>query len=157
MTQIDPRIQALWDAAQAKRRLIAKSEGDGKYVTDGIFKFSKTGPAINIKTERSVSTLVEILAFLYNRDSSHIKAAKLLNADVDPTWLGASTQSWENDLLVRATQINIIKERAELSAMEETLFTLAPELRKELELADMEKKLGISVGAESEDSSKNES
>jgi len=134
MSEVKTNLERdLYNKVQKKKGEIAKAEA-GVYQTDCMFAFSKTGPRTDIRTVRSESDLVEILAFLNTRDMAHKKAVETLGVNVKNTWLGADISNWENDLKVRATALNIAQERAKLQSMEDTLKRISPELLKEIEL-----------------------
>lgn len=133
-------IRALYEKVQAKKTEILSAE-KGNYQTDGYFRFSSTGQVIDIKTVRSTDQLCDVTAFLIEREKSHEEAAKFLGVESKTTWLSAPINSWMNDLKLRATQLNIAAEKANLEGMENTLLTISPQLLKELQLEAVKKAL----------------
>lgn len=138
----DQRVQALFDALQAKKAEVANAERP-QYITGGSFRYSESnGASIDIISERNEKKLVEILTFLLERSEKYAVAAEQLNVTVDFTWLGFTVKEWFTDLKTRVSTLQIAKRRAELKELEEKINkVISPEMRREMELKALEASL----------------
>lgn len=138
----DQRVQALFDALQAKKAEVANAERP-QYITGGSFRYSESnGASIDIISERNEKKLVEILTFLLERSEKYAEAAEQLNVTVDFTWLGFTVKEWFTDLKTRVSTLQIAKRRAELKELEEKINkVISPEMRREMELKALEASL----------------
>jgi hypothetical protein len=137
------KAKELYDKVQAKKSAIEKAE-KGKFETDGMFRYSHSGAVMDIKTEKSKTKLVEVYAFLLEREEKLTTAAKELGVETEKTWLGAPISSWKEDLKIAANRLSIAKQKAELNKMEETLKMVSPDLLSTLEIENIEKALSES-------------
>ena len=134
----DERVALLFAKLQAKQAEVANAERP-QYITAGFFRFSTRDEQIDIKTARDERKLVEILAFLKEREESFAKAATDLGVEASFTWLGFTTEDWFKDLKTRVSGLQIAKRRAELKDLEERVnAVMTPELRREMEMKALE-------------------
>ena len=143
-TTIDQRVQALFDQLATKKEVVAKAEKP-VYVTGGQFRFSEdVSRSIDITTVRDERKLVEILTFLKERSSKYAEASADLGCEVKFTWLGFTVEEWTADLKTRVNILQISKRKAELVELEARLNAIvSPELRRQMELAALEKALTL--------------
>lgn len=114
------------------------------YLTGGMFKYSEASVSnsIDITTVRDERKLVEVAAFLRERESNYLPAAKELGCDVRFTWLNFTKDEWMADLQTRVNILQIAKKRAELRDLEELVNTLvSPELMRSMKMAEASAKL----------------
>lgn len=114
------------------------------YLTGGSFKYSEAtvSGAVDITTVRDERKLVEIAAFLRERESNFLPAAKELGCEVKFTWLNFTKDEWMQDLQTRVNILQIAKKRAELRDLEELVNTLvSPELMRKMKMAEASEKL----------------
>jgi len=134
----DQRVQVLFDKLKAKQAEVANAERP-QYLTAGLFRFSTRDEQIDIKTLRDERKLVEILAFLKDREENFAEAAEELKVSASFTWLGFTTEEWSKDLQTRVSGLQITKRRAELKELEERVnAVMTPELRREMEMKALE-------------------
>lgn len=135
----DEKVKALFASLQAKKAEIANAERP-QYITGGSFRYSESvGNPIDIMTVRDERKLVEILAFLKDREKSYAEAAAELKVKADFTWLGFTVEEWLKDLKTRVTILQITKRRAELIALEARVnAVVTPELRRQMEMEDLQ-------------------
>lgn len=141
---INDAIKVLFEKLAAKKAEVSKAEKP-VYITGGQFRYSENiGNTIDIMTVRDSRKLVEILAFLKDRESSFNEAAKELNVDNSFTWLGVTVADWTEDLKTRLSVLNLIQTRKELVDLEERLNKIVPaELRAQMELEAIQAALGV--------------
>lgn len=134
------KIKELYEKVQIQKAAI-DAANKNNYVTDWIFKFGNSGQVVDIKTERSIPKLIDILGFLYNISASN-KAASEKLLGIDPnykfTWLGATIEQWESDLSTRVTQLTMANKKAALKAAEETLLQFDPSILETIKLEAIE-------------------
>lgn len=135
------QVKALYQKVQEQREKVLKAE-KGSYVTDGIFRYSESGAVTDVKIVRDKRKLRDMLAFLLERDSFQTEASTRLGMTVETTWLGATTEQWENDFKVRATQLDIVAEKSKLNMIETELFKMCPELAQEVKFQELMSMLG---------------
>jgi hypothetical protein len=114
------------------------------YLTGGIFKYSEVSPAgpIDITIIKDERKLVEIAAFLREREANFAPAAKELGCNVNFTWFGFTRENWMADLQTRVNIIQIAQKRKELRDLEELVNTLvSPELMRKMKMAEAAEKL----------------
>lgn len=142
MTQVSEQIRTLFEKVQAKKAEIASAEA-GRFVTDGLFKFGSNTRVIDLKTEKNVDALTDIMAFLLEKESYSNVAAKRLGLPTEPfKWMGATVSQWESDLKTRITQLQLTQRRCELKKAEEDLLKISPALLEELRLDAISKLVG---------------
>lgn len=139
----DERVKALFASLQAKKAEIANAERP-QYITGGLFRYSESvGNPIDIMTVRDERKLVEILAFLKDREKSYTEAAAELKVKAGFTWLGFTTDEWAKDLRTRVSILQIANRRKELAELEARVnAVMTPELRRQMEMEALEALLG---------------
>lgn len=139
----DELVKELFDSVQEKKLAIEKAERPC-WETSGNFGYSANSghDRVNIQTVTDVRKLVEMYAFLIDREEKSEKAAKDLGVDYKFTWLGFSVDEWKNDFQTRVDQISIQEKRKELSEIESRLNAIiSPELKAQMELEAISKLL----------------
>ena len=139
----DEQVQALLKIIQEKRAEIAKIEKPS-WETNCAFRYNPNSAALdaNIQTVTKIPELVNIAAFLLEKESFHNKANETLGTDVKFKWLGYSLNEWMADIKTRLSKVEISKKRDELDKLEKRLGSLiSPELRNQMELDDIAAKL----------------
>lgn len=135
----DEVVKNLFDKLLIQKAEVSKAERP-VYITGGQFRYSESiGNTIDIMTVRDSRKLVEILAFLKDREKSFNEAKEELGVNVDFTWLGVSVEDWTWDLKTRLSVLNITAKRKKLAVLEEKLNKLvSPEMRTQMEIAAIE-------------------
>ena len=139
----DELVKELFDSVQEKKLAIEKAERPC-WETSGNFGYSANSghDRVNIQTVTDVRKLVEMYAFLIDREEKSENAAKNLGVDYKFTWLGFSVDEWKNDFQTRVNQISIQEKRKELSEIESRLNAIiSPELKAQMELEAISKLL----------------
>lgn len=139
----DELVKELFDSVQAKKLVIEKAERPC-WETSGNFGYSANSghDRVNIQTVTDVRKLVEMYAFLIDREEKSESAAKDLGVEYKFTWLGFSVDEWKNDFQTRVNQISIQEKRKELSEIESRLNAIiSPELKAQMELEAISKLL----------------
>lgn len=142
--QADAKTLALIKAVQEKKAQIAKAERPN-WITNCSFSFTgKPGDAINLHVENDVRTLIGIAGFILDKEASHNRGCGALNIDPIPTfkWMTFSASEWLSDVKARIAKIQIVEEKKKLESLEARLNAIiSPELRQQMELAEIEKAL----------------
>lgn len=139
----DQMIESLFAKLQDKKKAIEAIEKP-HFKTNLSFGWSEEnlGDRINIHTVTSVPKIVQMVAFLMQRQAAFQEAVKFLEVDADFTWLGFSLEDWLHDLKARAGKINIDAKRKEFKNLEDKLNSLvSPEQRRLMELEAITKAL----------------
>lgn len=139
----DELVKELFDSVQEKKLAIEKAERPC-WETSGNFGYSANSghDRVNIQTVTDVRKLVEMYAFLIDREEKSESAAKDLGVEYKFTWLGFSVDEWKNDFQTRVNQISIQEKRKELSEIESRLNAIiSPELKAQMELEAISKLL----------------
>lgn len=139
----DELVKELFDSVQEKKLAIEKAERPC-WETSGNFGYSANSghDRVNIQTVTDARKLVEMYAFLIDREEKSESAAKDLGVDYKFTWLGFSVDEWKNDFQTRVNQISIQEKRKELSEIESRLNAIiSPELKAQMELEAISKLL----------------
>jgi hypothetical protein len=146
MSTTDDQTLALIEQVKAKKAAIASAEKP-VYQTNCSFSLiegTKSG-AVNLHLETDVKKLISIAAFLVERSSAYLAAAKNVFGIEKPpefTWDGFSVNDWLNDLKLRVTKIRIVAEKQKLEALEARLQKIiSPGKMRELELEAITKEL----------------
>ena len=139
----DEKVRELFNSVQEKKLAIEKAERPC-WQTSGNFGYSANSghDRVNIQTVTDVRKLVEMYAFLIDREEKSESAAKDLGVDYKFTWLGFSVDEWKNDFQTRVNQISIQEKRKELSEIESRLNAIiSQELKAQMELEAISKLL----------------
>jgi len=140
----DDRVLALFALLQSKKAAIASAEKP-VYVTGGQFRYSESmGQTIDLITERQIKKLADISDFLIGRSQYRAETNTKFGLDLPFTWLGFTHAEWDADLTTRINILQLAKRKTELAELEARVDkVMSPELRQKLELAELEKALGI--------------
>jgi hypothetical protein len=144
MNEQDQKIRKLWETAQTKKNEIAKIEKKASWETNCSFKYGDgLSDSFNIQTVSDPAVFVAALAFLNNKEESFEAAAKELGVTVSKfKWAGYSVEDWKTDFLSRIAKVTLSTKKKELDTLQKRLDSLiSPELRRTLELEEIEKEL----------------
>ena len=143
METTDSQVKKLFDLVQSKKLVIEKAEKPC-WETNRNFGFSASSAhdRVDVGTITDSRKLVEMYAFLIDRQEKSEKAAKELGVDFNFSWLGFSTDEWKSDFQTRINQISLQSKKKELSQIEARLNAIiSPELRAQMELEEISKVL----------------
>lgn len=144
MAQTDDKTLRLIEEVRRQEAEIAKLDHP-TWKTNCSFAYVEgTANAINLHVESSVSVLVNIAAFLLQREEAYNKAAEKLGVGDVPQfrWGGFLVENWLEDLKTRIGKIQITSKRRKLDALKARLEQIiSPELRAQLELEAIEREL----------------
>ena len=143
MSTFDEQVKALFEKLNSKKAEVANAERP-VYITGGSFRYSESmHNVVDIITVREERKLVEILAFLNEREKNYDEAAKELGVNANFTWLGFTKDDWKKDIMTRVSILQLAKRKAELAELEKKLNgILSPELRAKMELEYITTALG---------------
>lgn len=140
-TTKDVLIDELIQIAQNKKKEIEKAEKP-TWLTNCLFSYDNSSMKTNIRTVSSIRELVNILAFVINKDISFSTANSFLCTKEVFEYFGFTKEDWINDIKTRIDQINITAKRKELEGIESKLDSMiSKERREELELEAIVKQL----------------
>jgi len=140
-TAKDVLIDELIQIAQNKKKEIEKAEKP-TWLTNCLFSYDNSSMKTNIRTVSSIRELVNILAFVINKDISFSTANSFLGTKEVFEYFGFTKEDWINDIKTRIDQINITAKRKELEGIESKLDSMiSKERREELELEAIVKQL----------------
>jgi hypothetical protein len=138
-------VRELFDKVQAKKVAIGKAEKPC-WQTNGNFGYSANSAhdRINVMTATNQSKIVDMLAFLIDRQEKSERAAKELGVTYAFTWLGFTLDEWKSDFQMRIDQLQIQEKRKELSELEARLVALPmfAALKEEMELESLQSLVG---------------
>ena len=142
----DKTTLALIAEIKRRRAEIAKADRP-QWLTNSAFSFVEgtSSQVINLKVVSNIRDLIMIAAFLRERETHYASAAKELGVESPPvfTWNGFSVSDWVEDLKTRIAKIQIATKQQKLAALESRLeAVISPELRREMELAQIAEELG---------------
>jgi len=139
----DSKVKKLFDLVQSKKLAIEKAEKPC-WETSRNFGFSTNSAhdRVDVGVITDSRKLVEMYAFLIDRQEKSEKAAKELGVDFKFTWLGFGITEWKSDFQTRIDQISIQSKKKELSIIEARLnVIISPELKAQMELDEISKVL----------------
>jgi len=139
-TKTDKQVQELFEIVQQKKSAIVKAEKPN-WQTNCSFGYDKNSSSrMNIQVVNDIDELTEILAFLLRKERSHYEASEILGVESQFKWLGFTFEQWKSDIQTRIDKIQISKKKQELEQLESRLgLLISPELRAEMELAEITK------------------
>jgi hypothetical protein len=140
----DEKVKDLFNLVRAKRLAIETAEKPC-WNTSGSFGYSANSAhdRVNVQTLTDQRKIVEMYAFLIDRQEKSEKAAKELGVPYTFTWLGFSVDEWKSDFQTRVNQISIQEKRKELASIEARLNSIiTPELKAIMELEAISNLLG---------------
>lgn len=134
----DQTTLTLINEVKTRKAEIARSERP-TYKTTCAFSYDegKAGSAVNLQVEANVGKLIQIAAFLIQREQAYADAAQRLAVESPPAfeWGGYPVSDWFNDIRTRIGKIQIGEKRKKLEALEARLNAIiSPELRAKMEL-----------------------
>ena len=101
--------------------------------------------AINLHVESNVSTLINVAAFLIERETAYCIAIEKLGIGTDTPpfkWSGFTVDDWIDDLKMRIGKVQITSKRKKLDILKSRLEDIiSPDLRAQLELEAIEREL----------------
>lgn len=140
----DEKVKDLFNLVRAKKLAIEKAEKPC-WNTSGSFGYSANSAhdRVNVQTLTDQRKIVEMYAFLIDRQEKSEKAAQELGVPYTFTWLGFNVDEWKSDFQTRVNQISIQEKRKELATIEARLNSIiSPELRATMELEAISDLLG---------------
>lgn len=139
-TKTDKQVQELFEIVQQKKSAIVKAEKPN-WQTNCSFGYDKNSSSrMNIQVVNDIDELTEMLAFLLRKERSHYEASEILGVESQFKWLGFTFEQWKSDIQTRIDKIQISKKKQELEQLESRLgLLISPELRAEMELAEITK------------------
>jgi len=136
MKTTDEKVKALFELVQEKKLVIEKAEKPC-WETSCNFSFSANSAhdRNDIRTITDIRKIVDMLAFLIDREEKSGKAAQELGVTYDFSWLGFTVDEWKSDFQTRINQISLQEKRKELSEIESRLNAIiSPDLKAKMEL-----------------------
>lgn len=110
--------------ALIKKALDGIKTVNGKtFRTNGMFQFSPVGTAINIKENRNVHMLLEMVGFLNAKEEGYNKAATEMGLSSYPEfkWCGNTTDDWKHDIKIRISVLTSHEKKETLLRAKQTL------------------------------------
>jgi hypothetical protein len=142
--KMDDQTVALLDKIRRDKAAIEKAEKPD-WKTNASFTYVEGSSQItNIKTVSNVRELIQMGAFLIERERSFQAAAIRLKVADPPTftWGGFSLEDWLSDFKARIAKIQIQVKKDKLEKLESRANAIiSPELRRQLELEAIQKEL----------------
>ena len=130
-------VLAMFKKVQEMKLRLEKSEKPC-WQTNRMFRYSDSSShgATDIGAVTDARKLVEMLAFLKDRESSYSAAALELGMEVKPfKWLGFTTEEWKSDFSTRVEQLRASETKKTLAVAEQRLSAvLSPEMKQQLEM-----------------------
>lgn len=149
MAKTDDKVIKLMADVKRRKEEIAEAEKPN-FTTNMSFSFvpGESRP-MNLRVEKSVAKLVEIAGFLVSQQVLFANGAKVLGLTSQETpeflWDGFRPEDWLKDIKTLLNKLQITNKKKQLAALEARLDKIvSPELRAEMELAEIEKELGQS-------------
>ncbi len=142
--QTDEKTLKLIAEVRRRKADIAEAEKPN-YTTNMSFSFNDGGRPVNLHVEKSVAKLISIAGFLMRQESDYTAAAESLKIGDAPDfqWEGFSVEDWVRDIKTRINKAQLASRKKQLASMEARLDKIvSPELRAEMELAQIEQELG---------------
>ncbi len=144
-TETDKIVQELFAKVQEKKKEVAKAQEKPNWKTNCSFSYKKEASPherINLQTQTEVEGLIDILAFLLDKEESYERACTALGINSTFKWIGFTAGDWKNDIQTRIEKIQVNKKTEELKSLETRLNALvSPELKAQLELEEITKLL----------------
>ncbi len=141
----DEAVMQLLIKVQQKTEEIKKAKKRPQWKTNCTLGFDPESPQgrVNIMTVRDASKVVDLYAFLIQREEFFKQAAHELGLEVDLVYMGYSFDDWKVDLMSRAAQLSVEQKKKEVEALDRRVNKLvSPDQRREMELEALQKILG---------------
>lgn len=135
----DQIVIDLLNKVKEKRKSLEKKQ-KAKWITSCTIGYNPNSVTdrINIQTVSDINILVDICAFLQNKEQAFNRARETLQVDVEFSYMGYSVQDWITDLKTRIDFISINTEKKELAALEARIDKLVTnDQRREIELEEI--------------------
>lgn len=137
MGATDEKIKDLFILLEKKRNEIKKIERPS-WITNCSFSYTADrGNAINIHVVSDEAVLIDMLAFLMQKEEYFTKAASqlILSKPQSFKWNGYTVNEWKEDIAMRINILNVSKKKLQLTEMENKLNSLvSPEEKRRLEV-----------------------
>lgn len=135
MNDQDVEVQALFETVQKKKADIAKAEKPNWETSCTFHRDPNSSASQNIQIITKVDDLVDIIAFLLEKQHFYQEANKVLGTKVKFLWQGFTVAQWISDIKTRINKVDISKKRKELETLESRLNAiLSPEARRKMEI-----------------------
>ncbi len=138
----DQLVQELFDVVRSKREEILKAEKP-VYKTNLSFRFDENSSAsVNLNVENDLKRLVQIYAFLIEKEANFNTAAKETEVDIQFMWCNFPADDWKADIKSKINKIQINQKKVELDILEKKLDKhISPEERDRLEFEALQKEI----------------
>lgn len=103
--------------------------------TNGRFQFSPVGSVIDIKTQRNIQTLLDMVSFLNAKAKGYADAAQEMELDTYPafTWCGYCPKDWKHDIKIRISVLTSHERKRTLTNAKKVLENYVTEETKMLQ------------------------
>lgn len=136
----DDKVKKLIDEVTRRKKEI---DSVGAYSFKTNMQLKLFGQNFNLQT-LDIGELLNVYAQLALVAQKGVELAKSNGVDFTPSFSGFSFDKWQQDIQHKLVKLSLSKKQAELDKLEERLNKLiSPELRAQLELAAIEKELGL--------------
>lgn len=144
----DEAVMALLVTVQEKKAEIKKLKKKPQWKTncsivwnvDPTRTTDKSHDRVNIQVVRDPSMLMELYAFLLQREDYLEGAAMALKLPQDLTYMAYPTADWKADLQTRAAQLSVEQKEKDLAALDERVNKLVSrDQRRAMELKALQK------------------
>ncbi len=143
--ETDKIVQDLFSKVQEKKKEVSKAQEKPNWKTNCSFSYRKDSSPherINLQTQTDVESLIEVLAFLMDKQESYERACTSLQIEGKFKWFGFSVEEWKSDIQTRIDRISLNKKIEDLKLLETRLNALvSKELRDQMEIAEITKAL----------------
>jgi hypothetical protein len=130
-------VMVMFKKIQELKLRVEKSEKPC-WQTNRMFRYSDSSAhgATDIGTVTDPRKLIEMLAFLKDRESSYNSAAAELGLESKTfKWLNFSVEEWKSDFSTRVEQLRVSETKKTLALAEQKLAAvLSPEMKQQLEM-----------------------
>lgn len=140
---IDQKIADLFQVLNEQKKEVELTEQTSKrsWVTNCSFKHK--GEIINLQTA-SVPALTQMLADLLIQEDYVKKASAILEVETQNQYSGFTFAQWKEDCIKRIAIIRIKDKKQKLAELEKRLSAIvSPEQRRQMELEEITKSLGV--------------
>ena len=142
-TELDQKVALLFEKLEAKKAEITKAEKP-KWETNCSYKADSSSTSTNIQAVSDVGILVTILANLKIHEWAWYEACSTLGVKLPFKHQSYTIDEWLTDIQTRINKLEIDNKKAELKALEDKInLVVSPEQRRALEIAAIEKSLGL--------------
>lgn len=141
-TEIDSKIQKLFDRLQAKKKELEALEKPFSPKTNLSFPSDLAkSDRMNIQTANT-EQIVHAMALLIGKVATFDQACKALDTKLPFSWGGSSFEDWQHDMQQRVARLSTQEKRKEFNDLEKKLNNIvSPEQRRMMELEAITKAL----------------